>query len=96
MVHEFLDMKKFGFNPDKDLHVVDTPMAGVDLRSAYAHGVVPAGVVGSDLEFNDVEDPSSLMNHPQDQFEAMRQSDHVKCALKSRAEAEPKAATEGE
>lgn len=86
MVLELPSMKKkFSYNPKRDLHVVDIASAGVDLRTAYVNGVVPAGAAGSDMEFNDVDDPSTLMNHPSDQFEAMRQSDYVKGAVSAGA-----------
>lgn len=95
MVQEFPNMRKrFEYNPECDLHVVDGAIAGVDLRQAYINGVVPAGVSASTSEFNDVEDPSTLMNHPSDTFEAMRQSEHVRGALKKVVEVQSEVTTE--
>lgn len=85
--------KQFKYNPAQDLHAVDTAFAGVDLRKAYVNGAVPANMVGSSLEFNDIEDPSTIMPRPSDVFEAHRQSKHVKSALKD-AEAKSEASTQ--
>ena len=84
----------FRYNPECDLHVVDSAVAGVDLRRAYVNGSVPAGAAGSSIEYNDVEDPATLMPHPSDDFEALRQSAHVKSALKEASGAKSKEATE--
>lgn len=90
-------MKRFGYNPTCDLHCVDPVSAGVDLRTAYVNGVVPGNVTAVDMDYNDVEDPSSMMNHPSDSFEAMRQSEYVKGAVsakKGEAKSEPSSSAE--
>lgn len=87
--------KKFEYNPVTDLHVVDGASAGVDLRQAYVNGVVPAGAAGAEMDFNGVDDPSTLMNHPSDVFEGLRQNDYVKSALAA-ANAKREQATIGE
>lgn len=90
-------MKRFFYNPKTDLHVVDPLSAGIDLRTAYVNGVVPGSVSAVDMDYNDVEDPASMMNHPSDQFEAMRQSEYVKGAVsckKGEAKSEPSSSAE--
>lgn len=90
-------MKRFTYNPNSDLHCVDPLSAGIDLRTAYVNGVVPGNVTAADMDYNDVEDPSSMMNHPADAFEAMRQSDYVKGVVKSKtAEVKSEAASSAE
>lgn len=90
-------MKRFTYNPSKDLHCVDPLSAGIDLRSAYVNGVVPGNVTSADMDFNDVEDPSSMMNHPADAFEAMRQSEYVKGSVSAKkAEAKTEASSSAE
>lgn len=84
------------FNKERDLHAVDPFTSSIDLRQAYVNGSVPADVSAADLSFNDVEDPSGLMTSPSDQFEAMRQADYVKGALKNAAESETNAASSAE
>lgn len=89
--------KSFKYNPKADLHVVDLASAGIDLRSAYVHGVVPGNVTAADMDYNDVEDPSSMMTRPSDSFEAMRQSEYVKGAVSAKkAEAKPEASSSAE
>lgn len=90
-------MKRFTYNPVSDLHCVDPLSAGIDLRSAYVNGVVPGNVSAVDMDYNDVEEPSSMMNHPSDPFEAMRQSDYVKGVVSAKkAEAKLEASSSAE
>lgn len=85
--------KSFKYNPMTDLHCVEPASAGIDLRSAYVNGVVPGNVSAADMDYNDVEDPSSMMNHPSDSFEAMRQSEYVKGAVSEKKAAAEAAAS---
>lgn len=89
--------KSFKYNPVTDLHCVDPASAGIDLRSAYVNGVVPGNVTAADMDYNGVEDPSTLMNHPADAFEAMRQSDYVKGSVSAKkAEVKSEASSSAE
>lgn len=90
-------MKRFTYNPLSDLHCVDPVSAGIDLRTAYVNGVVPGNVSAADMDYNDVADPSSMMNRPADAFEAMRQTDYVKGAVSAKkAEAKTEASSSSE
>ena len=90
-------MKRFTYNPVSDLHCVDPLSSGIDLRSAYVNGAVPGNVTASDMDYNDVDDPSSMMNRPSDAFEAIRQSDYVKSSVSSKkAEAKTDASSSAE
>lgn len=80
-------MKKFGFNRSRDLHKVDSSTSVVDLRRAYLTGSIPAEVSATASTYNDVEDPSTLMSRPSDEFERTRQMDYVKSLLASKAAA---------
>lgn len=77
-------MKKFGYNKRRDRCAVSPLSAGVDLRVAYVNNAVPANIAGSISEYNDVDDPEGIMNHPADIFEQYRQRDYVQNALSSK------------
>lgn len=82
------------YNPLVDLEPVDQ-FGFVDVRAAYANGVVEGNVNIEQASFNGVDDPSTIMDRPRDIFESYRQADYVKSAV-SAAETESKAATSGE
>lgn len=44
----------------------------IDLRVAYATGVVPCDIDGVEGNFNGVESPESIIGRPDDVFAAMR------------------------
>lgn len=87
------------FDPSVDREAVDQ-FGFVDLNKAFADGVVSGEVAINDERFNGVQDPGTLMPRPKDRFEAMRQADFVKSALKDKsakaAETESKQVTSGE
>lgn len=82
------------YNPASDLEPVDQ-FGFVDVRAAYANGVVDGNVTIEQSSFNGVDDPDTIMNRPRDIFESYRQADYVKSAVKA-AEVKPNAATSGE
>lgn len=89
----FTMRKKYGYNKERDLHVVDPASAGVDLRKAYVSGSVDGQVLSGNIEYNDVEDPGTLMTRPVDAFEAMRQSEGVRSELSAKKAAAEAAAS---
>lgn len=82
------------YDPAVDLEPVDQ-FGFVDVRAAYANGVVEGNVTIEQSSFNGVDDPETIMDRPRDIFESYRQADFVKSAV-SAAETESKAATPGE
>lgn len=89
-------MKKFSYNPFRDLHSVDPASAGVDLRAAYVNNSVPSNISGAELGFNDAGDASSMMTRPADVFEQYRQRDYVQSALKGRSDSVANTTPSGE
>jgi len=65
------------YNEDKDLQAVDT-VGWIDIAEAIKNGYVPASIDTDDMLYNEVEDPSTLMNNASDVFELYRQADYVK------------------
>lgn len=54
----------------------------VDLSAAIANGAVPSSISNTEVEYNDIEDPSTILGKPHDIFEAYRMQDYVKSAGK--------------
>lgn len=52
----------------------------VDLCEVISNGAVPTSVSDTDLDYNDIEDPASILGKPHDVFEAYRLQDYVKRA----------------
>lgn len=50
----------------------------VDLSSAIANGAIPSTISNTEDEYNDIEDPASILGKPHDVFEAYRMQDYVK------------------
>lgn len=62
--------KSFPFDPIKD----KTPVSGsgfVDLKSAMVNHTIPSAIAESDLQYNGIEDPASILGKPRDVFEAV-------------------------
>lgn len=60
----------FPFDPIKD----KTPVSGsgfVDLKSAMVNHTIPSNIAESDLQYNGIEDPASILGKPRDVFEAL-------------------------
>lgn len=65
------------YNEQRDNNAVD-PYGFVDLSEVIANGAVPSTVSDTEVEYNDIEDPASILGKPHDIFEAYRMMDHVK------------------
>lgn len=52
----------------------------VDLCEVISNGAVPTFVSDTDVDYNDIEDPASILGKPHDVFEAYRMQDFVKRA----------------
>lgn len=54
----------------------------VDLSEVIANGAVPTFLSDTEVEYNEIEDPASILGKPHDVFEAYRMQDYVKNAGK--------------
>lgn len=70
------------YNKDKDIAEVDQ-FGYVDLRQAFENGYVPGDTGVVDENFNDIDDPRSIVGKPGDAFEAMRMQDKIVEYVKS-------------
>ena len=59
------------FDPIKDMTEVE-PFGFVDLVRAYATGTVEGDIHPDQLNFNLIEDPSSIIGRPADEFDAVK------------------------
>lgn len=82
--------KNYGFDPTFDLREVDQ-FGFINLREAFANGTVEGSLSFESEKYNGVSDASVMMHRPQDQFEALRQTEYVKGVLKSFKAAEANA-----
>lgn len=83
---------KTHYNEERDLAAVDQ-FGFIDLVESLEKGFIPEEISNTEDIYNDIEDPSTIMNKPRDVFEACRQMDNikassVKAAEKNSAEAE--------
>lgn len=67
------------YNPVTDLSPVDE-FGYVDLVECLAKGEVPASIGNTDDVYNDIDDPSTIIGKPRDNFEAIRMMDGIKKA----------------
>lgn len=54
----------------------------INLAEVIANGAIPSSVSNTEMEYNDIEDPASILGKPHDVFEAYRMMDHIKTAGK--------------
>lgn len=66
-----------GYDPVKDISAVD-PYGFVNLADAYERGSVPSIVNENVLNYNQIEDPASILGTPKDVFEGYRMMDAVR------------------
>lgn len=59
------------YNPDFDIQAVDQT-GYVDLAKAHSTGSVPAILDVDSLEYNEIDDPNSIVARPSDEFDAMQ------------------------
>lgn len=64
------------FDKDKDLQEVDQ-FGYIDLVKSFQNGYVAGDVESVAENYNDIEDPSSIVGKPRDCFEAMRMQDVI-------------------
>ena len=65
------------YNEITDNNAVDQ-YGFVDLAESIKNGVVPSSISNTEDDYNDIEDPSSIIGKPHDVFEAYRMMDAVK------------------
>ena len=82
----------FTFDPKKDLYPVDQ-VGFVNLREAYASGVVSGSAPTSADAFNEAS-YDSMLNRPDDDFARDRQQKYVRSTLKAQKAAEDAAAAQ--
>ena len=64
------------FNENADIRLTDE-FGYIDLVEAFSNGSIPAEVSDTDVNYNEIEDPSTIMGKPSDVFEAMRFNQYV-------------------
>lgn len=72
----------FKFDPLRDIQEVDQ-FGFVDLVKAFEKGYVPGTADIREQDFNDIEEPASIVGKPSDAFEAMRMQDALIEGVKS-------------
>ena len=65
------------YDPSKDLHAVEQ-YGFVDLTEVFQTGTVTGDLNASLENYNDIEDPASILGKPRDVFEAYAMNDYVK------------------
>lgn len=64
-------VKEYHYDPKRD----NTPVSQtgfVNLNDAYINHCIPSVIDDTDVAFNDIEDPSSILGKPGDVFEGYR------------------------
>ena len=64
------------FNPDKDIREVNS-IGYIDLATVLKSGIVPSNLDESQIQYNGIEDPSSIIGSPSDVFEAYRMTNDI-------------------
>ena len=64
------------FNPLCDVREVQN-FGYLDLADVMRTGIVPSDLSASQLQFNGIEDPQSILGSPRDTFDAMRMIDTI-------------------
>lgn len=59
-----------GFDINKDLNEVDQ-FGFFDLTESLLNGIVPENIGTDDLQYNGIEDPSTIAGKPRDVFQAV-------------------------
>lgn len=73
------------YNPTTDLAAVE-PFGYINLCDAVEKGEIPAGIANSELEYNNIDNPQTIMGKPSDIFEAYRMADSIKASVKANKE----------
>ena len=74
---------KCEYNDITDIKEVDQ-FGFIDLNECMANGQVPSTVSNTEDEYNDIDDPASILGKPHDVFEAYRMQDYVKLGGKTK------------
>lgn len=69
------------YNPTVDVCPVEQ-FGYVDLVECLSKGEIPSTISDTEMTYNDIDDPSTIMTKPRDNFEAIRLMDHIKSAGK--------------
>lgn len=64
------------FNPLCDVREVQT-FGYLDLADIMRTGIIPSNLPASQLQFNGIEDPQSILGSPCDTFDAMRMMETI-------------------
>lgn len=67
------------YDPEKDIMQVDD-FGYVDLVDVMAKGEVPGNIGVDESMYNDIDDPSTILGKPYDNFSALRMMDEIKAA----------------
>lgn len=70
-------VKNCVYNPMCDRFAVE-PFGYVNLVEAVENGTVPSSINNVESEYNDIEDPSTIIGKPGDIFELYRMNDYIK------------------
>lgn len=65
-----MNVEKCMYNPDRDLQDVDQ-FGYIDLNRAYVEGVVLGDTKSDARQYNNIEDPRSIIGRPDDTFDAL-------------------------
>lgn len=65
------------FDEIKDVADVDQ-FGFIDLVECLKNGQVPSTIADSEAQYNDIEDPSTIIGKPSDVFDAYRMTDYIK------------------
>lgn len=64
------------FNPVCDVREVQT-FGYLELADVMRSGIIPSNLSASQMQFNGIEDPQSILGSPSDTFDAMRMRDMI-------------------
>lgn len=78
--------KDLPYNPKKDIKPVSQE-GWLDLKKAYANGVVPGDLDIDEASYNDIDNPSHVGSMPRDPFQAQRLKAAAAAVVKAQAAA---------
>lgn len=73
-------VKECLYDPCKDLKPVDS-FGWLDVAEAYVNKSVPSDIVTQETDFNNIDDPSSILGKPTDVFHALRMQDSIEASV---------------
>ena len=65
------------YNPTVDICPVDQ-FGFIDLVECLSKGEIPSTVSDTESTYNEIDDPSTIIGKPRDNFEAIRMMDSIK------------------